>query len=92
MQTAVLAAMGRAGDAQAREFGGETFSSGSSEALAGAVLRWADSPARLSPIERAAAVSSRYSWEAVFTRMLGHYGEIVAAQRAGHAQLSNADP
>lgn len=76
----------------AREFGGETFSSGSSEALAGAVLRWADSPARLSPIERAAAVSSRYSWEAVFTRMLGHYGEIVAAQRAGHAQLSNADP
>lgn len=76
----------------AREFGGETFASGSSEALAGAVLRWADSPARLSPIERAAAVSSRYSWEAVFTRMLGHYGEIVAAQRAGHAQLSNADP
>lgn len=76
----------------AREFGGETFSSGSSEALAGAVLRWADSPARLSPIERAAAVSSRYSWDAVFTRMLGHYGEIVAAQRAGHAQLSNADP
>jgi len=66
----------------AREFGGETFQSGSPEALAAAILHWADSPASLSPEERASAVSARYGWDAVFSRMLGHYREIVAAQAA----------
>lgn len=66
----------------AREFGGETFASGSAGALAEAILRWAESPPSITAAERAAAVSARYSWDAVFTRMLGHYREIVSAQAA----------
>lgn len=76
----------------AREFGCETFQTGSPEGLAAAILRWADSPASLSPQERASAVSARYGWDAVFLRMLGHYREIVAAQRSGNGHLSHADP
>jgi alpha-1,6-mannosyltransferase len=66
----------------AREFGGETFESGSAGALAEAILRWADSPPSITAAERAAAVAARYSWDAVFTRMLHHYHDIVAAQAA----------
>jgi alpha-1,6-mannosyltransferase len=66
----------------AREFGGETFASGSAGALAEAILRWHGSPPSITAAERAAAVAARYSWNAVFTRMLGHYREIVAAQAA----------
>ena len=66
----------------AREFGGETFQTGSPEALAAAILRWADSPPSITAAERAAAVAARYGWDAVFSRMLGHYREIVAAQAA----------
>ena len=66
----------------AREFGGETFQTGSPEALAAAILRWADSPPSITASERAAAVAARYSWDAVFSRMMGHYREIVAAQAA----------
>ena len=66
----------------AREFGGETFAGGSAGALAEAILRWAEGPPSISAAERAAAVAARYSWDAVFTRMLGHYREIVAAQAA----------
>ena len=66
----------------AREFGGETFQTGSPEALASAILRWADSPPSITAAERAAAVAARYGWDAVFSRMLGHYREIVAAQAA----------
>jgi alpha-1,6-mannosyltransferase len=66
----------------AREFGGETFASGSAGALAEAILRWADRPPSITAAERAAAVAARYSWDAVFTRMLHHYHDIVAAQAA----------
>ena len=66
----------------AREFGGETFQTGSPEALAAAILRWADSPPSITAAERATAVAARYGWDAVFSRMLGHYREIVAAQAA----------
>jgi alpha-1,6-mannosyltransferase len=66
----------------AREFGGETFQTGSPEALASAILRWADSPPSITAAERATAVAARYGWDAVFSRMLGHYREIVAAQAA----------
>jgi alpha-1,6-mannosyltransferase len=66
----------------AREFGGETFESGSAGALAEAILRWADRPPSITAAERAAAVAARYSWDAVFTRMLHHYHDIVAAQAA----------
>ena len=37
---------------------------------------------RFTAAERAAAVAARYGWDAVFSRMLGHYREIVAAQAA----------
>lgn len=66
----------------AREFGGETFASGSAGALAEAILRWHGSPPSITAAERAAAVAARYSWNAVFTRMLHHYQDIVAAQAA----------
>jgi alpha-1,6-mannosyltransferase len=66
----------------AREFGGETFASGSAGALAEAILRWHGSPPSITAAERAAAVAARYSWDAVFTRMLHHYHDIVAAQAA----------
>lgn len=76
----------------ATEFGGETFASGSAEALAAAVLRWADSPAILTASDRAAAVSARYSWDAVFNRMLGHYRDIIEAkQAAAPARPASAD-
>ena len=66
----------------AREFGGETFASGSAGALAEAILRWHGSPPSITAAERAAAVAARYNWDAVFTRMLQHYHDIVAAQAA----------
>lgn len=69
----------------AREFGGEVFRSGSPQAFAEAVLQWADRAPSLTPAQRAAAVAERYSWDAVFLRMLGHYAEIVHQHAASSA-------
>ena len=73
-----------------REFGGETFVSGSAGSLAEAILRWHESPPSITATERAAAVAARYSWDAVFTRMLQYYNDIVAAEAA--AQPAKISP
>ena len=83
--SAVLTADAGGAAELAHEFGGAVFESASPKAFAAAVLAWADGPSGLSREERASAVANRYSWDAVFTRMLGTYEEVLEHHTASLA-------